>query len=47
MTTGDKYYGGYFWVAMVSFIVPIFVENYRRYIADQPLKYVVDFAAGY
>jgi len=28
-------------------IVPIFVENYRRYIDKQPLKYVVDFAAGY
>ena len=28
-------------------IVPIFVENYRRYISDQPLKYVVDFSAGY
>ena len=28
-------------------IVPIFVENYRRYTNKQSLKYVIDFAAGY
>jgi phosphoglycerate dehydrogenase-like enzyme len=28
-------------------IVPIFVENFRRYINHQPLKYVVDLDAGY
>jgi phosphoglycerate dehydrogenase-like enzyme len=28
-------------------IVPIFVDNYRRYVADQPLNYIVDFDAGY
>lgn len=28
-------------------IVPIFVENYRRYTNEQPLKYVIDFDAGY
>jgi phosphoglycerate dehydrogenase-like enzyme len=28
-------------------LVPIFVENYRRYINGEPLKYVVDFGAGY
>ena len=28
-------------------IVPIFIENYRRYIHQQPLKYVIDFNAGY
>jgi phosphoglycerate dehydrogenase-like enzyme len=28
-------------------IVPVFVENYRRYVAGKPLKYVVDFDAGY
>jgi phosphoglycerate dehydrogenase-like enzyme len=28
-------------------IVPIFVENYRRYMAGEPLQYVVDFDAGY
>ena len=25
MTNGKQYYGGYFWIALVSFIVPIFV----------------------
>ena len=30
-----------------SLIVPIFVENYRRYTNKQPLKYVIDFDAGY
>jgi phosphoglycerate dehydrogenase-like enzyme len=30
-----------------SLIVPIFVENYRRYCDKQPLKYVVDFDRGY
>jgi len=28
-------------------IVPIFVENYRRYANRQPLNHVVDFDAGY
>lgn len=28
-------------------IVPIFVDNYRRYIAGQTLKYPVDFDTGY
>ena len=28
-------------------IVPIFVDNYARFIKDQPLNYVVDFDAGY
>jgi len=28
-------------------IVPIFVENWRRYVAGRPLLNVIDFAAGY
>ena len=28
-------------------IVPIFVENYRRFMAGEPLQYAVDFEAGY
>lgn len=28
-------------------IAPIFVENYRRYVNKQPLKYVIDMSAGY
>lgn len=28
-------------------LVPIFVDNYRRYVNEQPLKYVIDFATGY
>jgi phosphoglycerate dehydrogenase-like enzyme len=28
-------------------IVPVFVENYARYIDGLPLKYVIDFSAGY
>ncbi|MDH4257023.1 MAG: D-2-hydroxyacid dehydrogenase [Gammaproteobacteria bacterium] len=28
-------------------IVPVFVENYRRWINDRPLQYVIDFDAGY
>jgi phosphoglycerate dehydrogenase-like enzyme len=28
-------------------IAPLFIENYRRFAAGQPLKYVVDFDAGY
>ena len=28
-------------------IVPIFVENYRRFVAGKPLNYVIDFDAGY
>jgi len=34
-------------VSYTSIIVPIFVENYRRYLNKQPLNYVIDFAAGY
>ncbi len=34
-------------VSYPSIIVPIFVDNYRRYLKQQPLNYVVDFAAGY
>jgi phosphoglycerate dehydrogenase-like enzyme len=30
-----------------SLIVPIFVDNYRRFITGKPLQYVVDFSAGY
>jgi phosphoglycerate dehydrogenase-like enzyme len=28
-------------------LVPIFVDNYRRYIRNEPLNYVIDFDAGY
>ena len=28
-------------------IAPVFVENYRRWIAGEPLQYVVDFERGY
>jgi len=28
-------------------LVPIFVDNYRRYVNGEPLNYVIDFAAGY
>ncbi len=28
-------------------IAPVFIENYRRLIASQPLRYQVDFEAGY
>jgi phosphoglycerate dehydrogenase-like enzyme len=28
-------------------IAPVFVDNYRRYTKKQPLKYVIDFDAGY
>ena len=28
-------------------IAPIFIENYRRLVAGQPLQYRVDFEAGY
>lgn len=37
-------------VAAVShplLIVPVFVDNYRRFAAHEPLRYVVDFDAGY
>ncbi len=34
-------------VSLPSLIVPIFVDNYRRYVDEQPLRYVVDFDAGY
>jgi phosphoglycerate dehydrogenase-like enzyme len=36
--------------AAISFpkdIAPVFIENYRRLIAGEPLKYRVDFEAGY
>jgi phosphoglycerate dehydrogenase-like enzyme len=36
--------------AAISFpedIAPVFIENYRRLIAGQPLRYQVDFEAGY
>jgi phosphoglycerate dehydrogenase-like enzyme len=28
-------------------IVPIFVDNYRRYTSNQKLRYEIDFASGY
>ena len=28
-------------------LVPVFVENYRRYVNGESLKHVIDFAAGY
>ncbi len=28
-------------------LVPVFVENYQRYIKGEPLNHVIDFAAGY
>lgn len=34
-------------VSLASLVVPIFVDNYRRYVNEQPLHYVVDFDAGY
>lgn len=34
-------------VSHSSLIVPIFVDNYRRYSEEQPLKFVIDFDAGY
>ena len=34
-------------VSHAYLIVPIFVENYRRYMNKQPLEYVIDFSAGY
>lgn len=30
-----------------SDIAPLFIDNYRRFAAGEPLKYVVDFEAGY
>jgi phosphoglycerate dehydrogenase-like enzyme len=36
--------------AAISFpedIAPVFIDNYRRWIAGRPLRYQVDFAAGY
>jgi len=30
-----------------ALIAPIFIENYRRYLRGKPLRYVVDFDAGY
>jgi phosphoglycerate dehydrogenase-like enzyme len=34
-------------VSNPSLIVPIFLENYQRFISQKPLKYIVDFDAGY
>lgn len=34
-------------VSYTSLIVPIFIDNYQRYIKQQPLKHVIDFDAGY
>lgn len=34
-------------VSYHSLIVPIFIDNYRRYLNKEPLKYIVDFDAGY
>ena len=34
-------------VSHPSLIVPIFIDNYRRYTNQRALKYVVDFDAGY
>jgi len=28
-------------------IAPVFVDNYKRWIAGDPLKYIVDFERGY
>ena len=34
-------------ISYTSLIVPIFIENYQRYVNRQPLKHVIDFVAGY
>ena len=34
-------------VSYTSLIVPIFIDNYRRYVNQRPLKHVIDFDAGY
>ena len=34
-------------VSHPALIVPIFLDNYRRYSVNQALSYVIDFAAGY
>lgn len=34
-------------VSYTSLIVPIFIDNYRRYVNQQPLKHAIDFDAGY
>jgi phosphoglycerate dehydrogenase-like enzyme len=34
-------------ISYTSLIVPIFVENYQRYVNQQPLQHVIDFDAGY
>jgi phosphoglycerate dehydrogenase-like enzyme len=34
-------------ISQPDLVVPIFVDNYRRYAKGQPLKHVIDFAAGY
>lgn len=34
-------------ISRPSLIAPIFVDNYRRYMDERPLEFVVDFDAGY
>jgi len=34
-------------VSVPSLIAPIFLENYNRYIDQQPLNYLIDFDTGY
>lgn len=34
-------------ISYASLVVPIFIDNYRRYVNDQPLHHIVDFDAGY
>jgi len=34
-------------ISYTSLIVPIFIENYQRYVNQQPLNHVIDFDAGY
>ena len=34
-------------ISYTSLIVPIFIENYQRYVNHQPLIHVIDFDAGY
>jgi phosphoglycerate dehydrogenase-like enzyme len=34
-------------LSMPADIAPIFIDNYRRFLGGQPLRYQVDFDAGY
>lgn len=34
-------------ISLPLLLVPIFIDNYQRYIKEQPLRYVIDFEAGY